>query len=129
MIVARLRVDMEDRGGKLDLILPYATLEPVRDLLLQMFMGERYGRDTIWENHMVEELWKTEVEIKASLKELTVDLGEIAKWEKGSFLGLDMAPSDDIILCCGDVPLLTGTMGRKADKIVIKVKGKAEKDE
>lgn len=129
VIVARLRVDMEDRGGKLDLILPYATLEPVRDLLLQMFMGERYGRDTIWENHMVEELWKTEVEIKASLKELTVDLGEIAKWEKGSFLGLDMAPSDDIVLCCGDVPLLTGTMGRKADKIVIKVKGKAEKDE
>ena len=121
VIVARLRVDMEDRGGKLDLILPYATLEPVRDLLLQMFMGERYGRDTIWENHMVEELWKTEVEIKASLKELTVDLGEIAKWEKGSFLGLDMAPSDDIVLCCGDVPLLTGTMGRKADKIVIKV--------
>ena len=39
-ILARLRVDMEDRGGRLELILPYATLEPVRELLLQMFMGE-----------------------------------------------------------------------------------------
>jgi flagellar motor switch protein FliM len=39
-ILARLRVDMEDRGGRIELLIPYATLEPVRELLLQMFMGE-----------------------------------------------------------------------------------------
>ena len=44
-VLARLRVDMEDRGGRLELLLPYATLEPVRELLLQMFMGEKFGRD------------------------------------------------------------------------------------
>ena len=36
-ILARLRIDMDDRGGRLELLLPYATLEPVRELLLQMF--------------------------------------------------------------------------------------------
>ena len=35
VIVAHLRIDMEDRGGKIDLMIPYATLEPVRELLLQ----------------------------------------------------------------------------------------------
>ena len=55
-IVARLRIDMEDRGGRLELLLPYATLEPVRELLLQMFMGEKFGRDSIWENHLAPEL-------------------------------------------------------------------------
>ena len=29
-VLVRLRGDMEDRGGKLELLLPYATLEPVR---------------------------------------------------------------------------------------------------
>src|SRR5213079_2311022 len=29
-VLARLRVDMEDRGGRLELLIPYATLEPVR---------------------------------------------------------------------------------------------------
>ena len=43
-IVAKLRIDMEDRGGRLELLIPYATLEPVRELLLQMFMGEKFGR-------------------------------------------------------------------------------------
>lgn len=128
VIVARLHIDMEDRGGKLDMMIPYATLEPVRDLLLQMFMGERYGRDTIWENHLVEELWETEIEINASLKEMLINLGDIAKWEKGSFLDLDMDKNANITLVCGDIPLLSGSMGRKADKIAIRVNGKAEKN-
>jgi flagellar motor switch protein FliM len=38
-IIAKLRIDMEDRGGRLELLLPYATLEPVREMLLQQFMG------------------------------------------------------------------------------------------
>ena len=53
-MLARLRIDMEDRGGRLELLLPYATLEPVRELLLQMFMGEKFGRDSIWETHLAE---------------------------------------------------------------------------
>ena len=128
VIVARLRIDIEDRGGKIDLMLPYATLEPVRELLLQMFMGERFGRDAIWENHLMEQLWETEVEINAVLKEKKVSLGEISKWQKGSFLPLDMEPHDDITLICGDVSLIRGSMGRKEDNIVIKVKEKAEKN-
>src|SRR5579864_4143923 len=31
-ILVKLRIDMEDRGGRLELLLPYATLEPVREL-------------------------------------------------------------------------------------------------
>ncbi len=44
-VLVKLRIDMEDRGGRLELMIPYATLEPVRELLLQMFMGEKFGRD------------------------------------------------------------------------------------
>ena len=44
-ILVRLRIDMEDRGGTIELLLPYATIEPIRDVLLQMFMGEKFGRD------------------------------------------------------------------------------------
>ena len=128
VIVARLRIDMEDRGGKVDLMIPYATLEPVRELLLQMFMGERFGRDAIWENHLTEQLWDTEVQINAVLKECMIKLGDIATWEKGSFLELDMLPTDNVALVCGDVPLLTGSMGRKNEHVVIKVNGKAEKN-
>ncbi|WP_257997720.1 hypothetical protein [Komagataeibacter saccharivorans] len=43
IVMTRLHIDMEDRSGTMDLIIPYATLEPVRDQLSQQFMGERLG--------------------------------------------------------------------------------------
>lgn len=128
VIVAHLRVDMEDRGGRIDLMLPYATLEPVRELLLQMFMGERFGRDTIWENHLMSQLWETDVEIKAVLKETEAKLSDVSSWQKGSFLPLEITPQDQVNIFCGDVPLFKGSMGRKEDHVVIRVEGKAEKD-
>ncbi|MBE6444083.1 MAG: flagellar motor switch protein FliM [Alphaproteobacteria bacterium] len=129
VIVAHLRVDMEDRGGRIDLMLPYATLEPVRELLLQMFMGERFGRDTIWENHLMSQLWETDVEIKAVIKETEARLSDISAWQKGSFLPLEITPCENISIFCGDVPLFQGSMGRKEDTVVIKIEGKAEKND
>ena len=128
VIVAHLRIDMEDRGGRIDLMIPYATLEPVRELLLQMFMGERFGRDTIWENHLMSQLWETDVEIKAVLKETEVKLSDVSAWQKGSFLPLDILPQDPVTVFCGDVPLFNGIMGRHDDHVVIKIEGKAEKN-
>ena len=60
-ILVRLRIDMEDRGGNIELLLPYATIEPIRDVLLQMFMGEKFGRDPIWEGHLATEIGQAEI--------------------------------------------------------------------
>jgi flagellar motor switch protein FliM len=73
-ILVKLRIDMEDRGGRVELLLPYATLEPIRKLLLQQFMGEKFGRDNIWEGHLATELWTTQVEVRAVLDEQMVPL-------------------------------------------------------
>ena len=70
----KLRIDMEDRGGRIELLLPYATLEPIRKMLLQQFMGEKFGRDNIWESHLATELWTTQMEVRAVLDEQQVRL-------------------------------------------------------
>jgi flagellar motor switch protein FliM len=125
-IVVRLRVDMEDRGGRLELLLPYATLEPVRELLLQMFMGEKFGRDSIWENHLATELWYTDVELDAVLDTTTVTLGEVLGWTVGSRLDLFAQPSSLVELQCGDVLLFRGLMGRRGEKIAVRIEQKLE---
>ena len=47
-ILVKLRIDMEDRGGRIELMLPYATLEPIRKLLLQQFMGDALVHFMLW---------------------------------------------------------------------------------
>ena len=120
-IVTRLRIDMEDRGGRLELLLPYATLEPVRELLLQMFMGEKFGRDSIWETHLAEELWLTDVDLEAVVDEQIMRLREVFNLKVGSQIMLGASPSSLIQLKCGGVPMYKGRMGRKGNQIAIRI--------
>jgi len=130
-VLVRLRIDMEDRGGRLELLLPNATLEPVRELLLQMFMGEKFGRDSIWETHLANELWSTDVELEAVLEEQTLTLGDVMNLQVGQTLMLSCTPESDVEMRCGGVPLLAGRMGRIGGSIAVKVergaKGQAKK--
>ncbi|OUR75723.1 flagellar motor switch protein FliM [Alphaproteobacteria bacterium 46_93_T64] len=120
-ILIKLRIDMEDRGGRLELLLPYATLEPVRELLLQMFMGEKFGRDSIWENHLATELWATEVEIQAVLDEQEMPLNEILSLEVGDTVMLNASPTSPVVLRCGGIGMVSGKMGRSGQNIAVKV--------
>ena len=120
-ILVKLRVDMEDRGGRFEILLPYATLEPVRELLLQQFMGEKFGRDTIWESHLANELWSTEVDIQAILDEQTMSLSDVMEFKIGETLLLNAHPDSVVRLSCGGVPLMRGKMGRVGDHVAIRI--------
>ena len=127
-IVAKLRIDMEDRGGRLELMLPYATLEPVRELLLQMFMGEKFGRDSIWETHLAEELWLTEMELEAVLDEQVMSLRDILRLRVGSKIMLNATPESTIELRAGHVAMFGGKMGRKGNRIAIRIEETIKKE-
>jgi flagellar motor switch protein FliM len=120
-VLARLRIDMEDRGGRLELLLPYATLEPVRELLLQQFMGEKFGRDSIWETHLAEELWNTEVELAVVLDEQTMRLSDVMALQPGSRIVLNTALGAPVLVRCGAVPLFEGRVGRRKSRIAVRI--------
>ncbi len=122
-ILIRLRIDMEDRGGRVEMLIPYATLEPVRELLLQMFMGEKFGRDSIWESHLASELWATNVEIEAVLDETRMTLRQVMDLEPGTTIMFNSTKESTVELRCGGVGLMIGTMGRIGNTIAIQVTG------
>jgi flagellar motor switch protein FliM len=120
-VVAKLRVDMEDRGGTLQLVLPYATLEPVRELLLQQFMGEKFGRDSIWESHLAEELHSTEVELDAVLDEQTMRLSDVMALRLGSRIMLSCAAGAPVQLRCGAARLFMAHAGRRKNRVAVRI--------
>ena len=120
-ILIKLRIDMEDRGGRIEMLLPYATLEPIRELLLQMFMGEKFGRDSIWESHLATELWSTKVQIDAVLDEQQMSLGDVMKFEVGQTLLLNATSTSSVEMRCGEIPLMKGTMGRTGGNVAVRL--------
>ena len=120
-ILAELRIDMDDRGGRFDLLFPYATLEPVLELLTQMFMGEKFGQDAIWENHLANEVWLTEIELDAVLDQLVISLNEVLNWKPGSRLMLDVKPDTPVEMRCGEVRLFSGKMGQRNGNMAVAI--------
>jgi flagellar motor switch protein FliM len=120
-ILVRLRIDMEDRGGAVELLMPYATIEPIRDLLLQMFMGEKFGRDPIWEGHLATEIGQAEIAVEAVLYEAKLPLKQLMNLDVGDTLTLNLKPDAMVTVRCGDVTLTEGRMGRVGDRIAVRV--------
>jgi flagellar motor switch protein FliM len=120
-IRVELRFDMEGRGGSLHILLPYATIEPIRELLLESFMGEKLGRDPIWENHLATEVWQTDVAVKCVLHETRMPLKRVMKLEIGDTLMFDARPDSVVALRCGDFMVSEGRIGRVDDKIAVQV--------
>src|SRR3990167_7635084 len=91
-VLVRMRIDMGDRGGRVEILIPYATLEPVRELLLQMVMGEK-----------------------------TVMLRDMLNWKKGTVVMFNTKPTDEIEMRCGDFPMFLGPMGQKEGRIAVRI--------
>jgi len=120
-ILVRLRIDMEDRGGNIEMLVPYATIEPIRETLLQAFMGDKFGRDPIWEGHLATEIWQAGAEVDAVLYDGLLPLKQLMNLEVGETLILDIKPDALVKVRCGEVMLTEGRMGRVGERIAVSV--------
>jgi flagellar motor switch protein FliM len=120
-ILIELRIEMDDRGGKIEILLPYATIEPIREQLLQMFMGEKFGRDPIWEGHLATEIYSADVEIEAVLHEQELPLSRVLNLKTGDMVMFERTPADPVRLRCGDVELTEAIMGHIGNHVSVRV--------
>lgn len=121
ILVTHLQVDMDGRGGEIQIVLPYATIEPVREMLLQHFIGEKFGKDAIWQEHLAAELWTTELLLEATFPSEKFLLGDILKWKVGQHITLSVEKNAQVDMCCGNFRLFSGKMGQKSGAIAVRI--------
>ncbi len=120
-ILISLKLDMDGRGGMLQILFPYATIEPIRELLMQSFMGEKLGRDHVWESHLATEIWQADAKMEAVLHETMLPLKRVLSLKVGDTLMFDTKPADLISVRCGDWALTQGRIGRVDDSIAVQL--------
>jgi len=57
----RLRIDMEDRGGNVELLMPVRHHRTDPQRAVEMFHGEKFGRDPIWEGILATEIARRQI--------------------------------------------------------------------
>lgn len=120
-ILVTVRVNLEERDGMMQFCMPYATLEPIRDQLLQQFMGEKFGQDNIWENHLAQELFHASVGMRVVMDEVQMSLADVTKWRLGDTILFDAREGEPVTVRVGSVTKMVGRMGKAGDNLAFKV--------
>jgi flagellar motor switch protein FliM len=119
--VATLRVDMNGRGGCFTVLLPYATIEPVRYLLGQRFMGEKQGPENIWGAHLAGEIRRTEVSVDVVLGEAQMTLGQIRALAPGHTIPLGRRPDEALAIQVGGIALGQAHIGQRSNHVAVRL--------
>jgi flagellar motor switch protein FliM len=120
-VLVTMRVNLEERDGTIQFCIPYGTMEPIREQLLQQFMGEKFGQDNIWENHLAQELFYATVPMDAVLDEFEMPLRDVLEWRLGDTIQLHARKNAQIKLRCGGVTKLKGLMGKVDDLMAVRL--------
>ncbi len=118
-VLARFRLDMENRGGYMEILIPHAMIEPIREQLSQLFMGESVGKDTIWQDHLTAEIQESNIEVEAILAEEWLSLGQMLNLKVGDTLELQVQKEDLVEIRCGSTHVAKGGVGQQNNNIAI----------
>lgn len=120
---ARFHIDMDGRSGNLDIVIPYATLEPVREKLTQQFMGESFGGDSVWESHLVSEILETSIKVRTAFESVNFPLSHLRPLKKGDCLKIPCDPEKPhaVKLECDNTVIFRGTLGKLKNQQAVKI--------
>lgn len=121
VILLQLRVDMEERGGNIEVMFPLVTLEPIKKLLMQSFMGETFGKDSTWEMHLGREIYNTNVEVEAILARKRTMMRNILNLKVGTTIVMDAKVDDVVEMQCQGVKVFEGSVGCVNDDVAIAI--------
>lgn len=116
------RIEFDSVGGKIDIVFPYTTLEPVKDQLMQMFAGESFGSEVSWESFLSDELKSTDIKLSAKLKPKKITLKELSELRVGKTLVTENNVNDPVIISCNGISIFNGSLGSKKDNVAISIK-------
>ncbi len=119
VVVTTFSIDLESGGGDFYVCLPYAMLEPIRDLLDAGVQSDRGERDERWELAMREEVMGASVEISSVLGEATLPLRALAELRVGDIIPLSV--SDSVEVCAEQLPIFRGTLGVHNKNYAVKI--------
>ena len=119
VVVSRFTLDFDGTAADIHVALPYAMLEPMREILDAGIQSDRVERDDRWINTMRENICQSELELSSELTTARMSLRDLMNLKPGDVFPIDMPPAIDV--CVENVPIFRGEMGVSNGHRAIKI--------
>jgi flagellar motor switch protein FliM len=119
VVVTRFSVELDGCGGDLHVTMPYAMIEPLREVLDAGIQSDRVEQDDRWSQTLKHEVGDAPVELRALLGRTTMRLADLINMQAGDVLPTDF--NGTLTLFAEDVPMFHGIYGKSRGQEAVKV--------
>ena len=119
VVVTSFHIDLDGNGGNLYVTMPYAMIEPLREVLDAGVASDRMEKDERWMQSLREEMEDAELEITTLLGRASLTLAELVNLKPGDIVPCDF--SGKVTLIAEDVPVLRGSFGTSHGQQAVKI--------
>ncbi|MBL0943294.1 MAG: flagellar motor switch protein FliM [Hydrogenophaga sp.] len=112
-------LEIGDLTGSLHICIPYATLEPIRDVLYSSVQGDAIEVDRRWVKLLSHEIQAAEVNVVAELAKTEATVEQLLAMQVGDFIELDRLPT--ITAHVDGVPIFECQYGTHKGKYALRV--------
>jgi len=113
------QLEIGDITGSVHLCMPYATLEPIRDVLFSSTQGDSIEVDRRWVKLLSREIQAAEVTLVAELATADATVEQLLAMKVGDFIELDRTPRIEATI--GGVPMFECQYGTHNNKYAIRI--------
>jgi len=119
VVTTSFSIELGAGGGDFHICMPYAMIEPIRDVLYSSMQGERLEVDERWARLLTKQVQVAEVDLVANLGEAPVTLGQVLNMKVGDVISLEIPEA--IVAEVDGVPVLECKYGVLNGQYALKV--------
>ena len=109
VVISSFHIELDGGGGDVHITMPYAMIEPMRELLDAGVASDRVEHDERWVTALKEEIEDAEVELSTMLGRSRLTMQQLLDMKAGDILPCDFTGKATIF--AEEVPIFRGTFG------------------
>lgn len=104
VVTCTFNVEFGEKGGAVNLCMPYSMIEPLREQLYSTMQGDQVAVDKRWQQMLARQVQSADVELTAILGQANVTLDHILKMQVGDVIPLEV--NENITAQVDGVPVM-----------------------
>jgi len=125
VVISSFHIELDGGGGDFHVVLPYAMLEPIRELLDAGLQADKEDTDMRWSKALRDEIMDVSVEISTKFIEVTLPLQKIMDFKAGDIIPIDMP--EHITVLVEKLPTFRAKLGQSRNNLALKIESKIKR--
>lgn len=126
IIATTLEVEFEAASGTIMIVVPYATIEPIKQKLSSSFQTDNDMADSIWTNALNAHIRDVNATLVVKLGETEMSVGDLVTLDVGDIIPLNQEASGEVSISVEGVEKMKGLIGVYKGNRAIQVSKVAE---